>query len=246
MAFRVGQKCGARLRFIDLNYGDQVMAEHGGESQSASPRVESLLREHYLQRSAYLRTLANDAGCRDFNELWDHLFESALTASSTGTIYPRDRGLLFFRSPRYSVGTDEIGWHPEAVKTAMAAAIREEMKVIEGAGDNRPGRLVVVTGGPHTVALPDLVATIATKLPAPPERSVDATPAHLIRYSFDRLDALNGYAAGMPSPLYYHKLLDGCLCGRGQAIRRCDRGVDCGNRRSDAEQRTADRALHRG
>lgn len=76
IALRCGQEVGARLRFIDLDYADQVLAEHAVREKPSKPRVETLMREKHLQRSLYLQALAQRCGCRDFNEMWDHLFEA--------------------------------------------------------------------------------------------------------------------------------------------------------------------------
>ena len=81
----------------------------------------------------------------------------------------------------------------------MAAAISEELR------KNESGPILVVTGGFHTVALPDLVAA-GTKRPEPPALSDDEAGSWLMRYSFDQLDVLAGYASGMPCPAFYDRL----------------------------------------
>ena len=48
VALREGNKVGARLRFIDLDYADQVLAEHAHTEQLGKPQVESLMRETHL------------------------------------------------------------------------------------------------------------------------------------------------------------------------------------------------------
>jgi hypothetical protein len=50
--------------------------------------------------------------------------------------------------------------------------------------------------------LPDLVAA---KTAAPAQGAGTETGTYLIRYSFDQLDALAGYSAGMPSPEFYQR-----------------------------------------
>src|SRR5262245_21974846 len=76
VALRVGHEVGAQLRFIDLDYAEQVLAEHTVSEQIGKPRVESLMQEGHLLHSEYLNALAQRSGCRDFNEMWDHLFEA--------------------------------------------------------------------------------------------------------------------------------------------------------------------------
>jgi len=79
VALRVGDEIGARLSFIDLDYADQILAEHSKNQLLTKPRIESLMEESHLQRSQYLNALAQRSGCRDFNEMWDHL--SKVTSS---------------------------------------------------------------------------------------------------------------------------------------------------------------------
>src|SRR5215472_9804904 len=67
------------------------------------------------------------------------------------------------------------------------------------------GALLVVTGGFHTVALPGLVGK-ENRRAVPSSVSPDSVQQALIRYSFQQLDALHGYSAGMPSPNYYNRL----------------------------------------
>jgi len=81
-------------------------------------------------------------------------------------------------------------------------------KLIADAVNESDGKtVVVVTGAYHTVALPELVAhALGGTLPEFQEAS-DVTVVDsghgLIRYSFDRLDALAGYSAGMANPRWY-------------------------------------------
>jgi hypothetical protein len=202
VALRAGAALGCRLRFIDLDYARQVIAEHGREDQSFSPRVESLLREQYLQRSAYLRALATASGFRDFNELWDHLFESRLPGAPVEDFIRATAAYCFFARQDTALEQMERDGTLDR-EAAMAEAVREELAAIAKAGRTRRGCMLVVTGGFHTVALPALVESPPRRKKAAP---AEETPAHLIRYSFDQLDALNGYAAGMPSPFYYHEI----------------------------------------
>ena len=76
----------------------------------------------------------------------------------------------------------------------MAAAVADE-----------PGRVVVVTGGFHTVALP----AVTPALPEPMEVAPADALVALMRYGFEQLDRLNGYASGMPSPEFYQRTWEG-------------------------------------
>jgi hypothetical protein len=66
--------------------------------------------------------------------------------------------------------------------------------------------VLVVLGGFHAVALPDLLTE------PPPRPQLDIGKAEegsaLIRFSFDRLERLNGYASGMTSPGWHQRIWD--------------------------------------
>jgi hypothetical protein len=75
------------------------------------------------------------------------------------------------------------------------------MKAAVGSG----GPVLVLTGGFHT---PALIAALSDK--APPRSpagakgtGAPASKSYVIRYGFEQLEMLNGYAAGLPSPAYY-------------------------------------------
>lgn len=199
-ALRVGQEVGASLKFIDLDYADQVLAEQLAGQQLSKPRIETLMQERHLQRSTYLSALAQRSGCRDFNEMWDHLFEANFQSRLTRSFVEEVATYCFFGR----IDANEAALQADgtvAREQAMAVAIDEQISA-RSAGD---GPILVVTGGFHTVALPGLVGkgsgrTVSSSV------SPDSVQQALIRYSFQQLDALHGYSAGMPSPNYYNRL----------------------------------------
>lgn len=214
-ALRVGAAMGAALRFIDLNYQDQVLAERKAVPETGAPRVGSLLAERHFKRSRYLQALARRAGCRDHNDLWDHLFETRLTDDRSVGESGVDEFIRDVAGWCYFARVDAAGEQLEADgtaarETAMAAAIREELA-------SGPGLVVVVTGGFHTVVLPQLVATGKPAGKASAGSEAEETLDCLIRYGFEQLDALNGYAAGMPSPYYYDQLWRAAMPGNAMA-----------------------------
>lgn len=197
VALRVGHEIGARLRFIDLEYADQILAEHTGREQLGKPRIESLMRETHLQESTYLQMLAQRSGCRDFNEMWDHLFEANFQSRSTESFMREFASYCFF-SRRDTHAEFLAADGTTAREDAMAASIAEERASLA------PGQtMLIVTGGFHTVVLPQLVASGGAKRISSTQGSVQQA---VIRYSFEQLERLNGYAAGMPSPDYYNRL----------------------------------------
>jgi hypothetical protein len=200
IALRVGKDVRARLRFIDLDYADQILAEHTAGHQLTKPRIDTLMQERHLQRSEYLKALAQRSGCRDFNEMWDHLFEANFQSHSTESMIDEVATYCFFA--RYDANPESLEADgTTARELAMAAAVAEE----KAARAPTDGPILVVTGGFHTVVLPRLVGEGARR-PTSASTSADSIQQALIRYSFEQLDALNGYSAGMPSPNYYNRL----------------------------------------
>ncbi len=205
VALRAGREAGAELRFIDLIYPQQIMAERQDLPASAGLRSESLLEETYLRRSQYLRRLASRSGCRDVNEVWDHFFENRIQNLDSETFFKQVAAyccMARLDTPQDVLQRDGT----LARERAMASAILSQLK--KNKSKRRLGPIVVVTGGFHTVALPYLVEDDVRGKPAEPDPALgkDESMTVLIRYSFDRLDALNGYAAGMPSPGYYDQV----------------------------------------
>ncbi len=203
VALRVGSEIGASLRFVDLDYAEQIIAERNAAKEDGAPRVESLLAERHFQRSRYLQALARRAGCRDHNDLWDHLFETRLNNPSAGNssvekfIHDVAAWCHFARADATAEQLEADG--TVAREATMASAIQEE--IARGAES-----IIVVTGGFHTVVLPGLVGANKSVSRSATRRKREGTLDCLIRYSFEQLDALNGYSAGMPSPYYYDQL----------------------------------------
>ena len=203
VALQEGHKIDAQLQFIDLNYPDQVLAELSGQEDGAySPRVESLLQERYLQHSDYVQELARRSGCRDGNDLWDHLFEANYQELTTSQFMCNVAAYCYMArltTPPEILQQDGT----EARERKMAFAVGRELKRLQRSQTAQ--KILVLTGGFHTVALPELLGSTLKK-PKEAKISQDARQEVLIRYSFDHLDALNGYASGMPSPQYYQKI----------------------------------------
>ncbi len=198
VALRAGAEIGATLRFVDLNYSEQVREEKAPTAQNTERRVESLLEERYLKRSRFIQKLARRTGCRDHNDLWDHLFEARLGDEVSYTQFIHDvASWCYFAREGITPAELEADGTP-AREAAMAEAIRQELAL---------GKTVVaVTGGFHTVVLPTLVNRQPTAArPAKPKQGPEVHD-YLIRYGFEQLDSLNGYASGMPSPYYYDQV----------------------------------------
>jgi uncharacterized protein DUF5682 len=197
VALREGKRIAADVHFIDLDFHKQISID---QTDRLSGRISTLLGERHFQRSAYLRRLAQDRGCRNHDELWDRLFEAWHADIATETFIAQVA--TYCRLARADVTAAEHERDGTLLREAeMAWHVAQALRRIGRAG----GPILVVTGGYHTVALPALVKTRPARPTIDVSRIVDPHSV-LIRYSFDRLDRLTGYGAGMPSPAFYQRL----------------------------------------
>ncbi|HGI5213028.1 TPA: DUF5682 family protein [Providencia alcalifaciens] len=213
-ALRIGQQHQAQLRFIDLPWTAQVECDH----ESENPH-HSLQRERHLAHSLFIAQLAKKCGCRDHDELWEHLFELRPLASVANWSG-------FFRDSFVWCALARLDYEPEVLvsegSTQREAHMQAHIQTIKAAEPN--AKIVVVTGGFHTLALIEglgktadqqfELSTEQQKQFTAQQKLAERDSAWLIRYSFDRLDALNGYASGMPSPAFYQKVWEGLLTER--------------------------------
>ncbi|MBY0243351.1 MAG: hypothetical protein K2X55_28995 [Burkholderiaceae bacterium] len=207
VALHEGHAVGAQLAFIDRPWGCTADDEPGLD---ASEQLRSLISERHLAHSAYLQALAARSGCRDQDELWDHLFELRDADSL------RDWRRLF--ADIFAYCAMARGSYETAVLEADGSLPRERHMAahLRAWRTRTEGPMVVVTGGFHTIALQQMLEHDA---PHAAQASSQAVGNWLIRYSFDRLDALNGYAAGMPAPAYYQAVWDSAKAtGHGPAL----------------------------
>lgn len=210
VALREGRRVGAAIRFIDLDFPQQLRVDR---TERLSGRLATLLGERYFQRSAHLRRLAAERGCRDQDELWDRLFEAWAGHISVDTFIAQVAA--YCRLSRLDVTDAEHDQDGTTAREAeMAWHIRGALDERAAAGNAEP--LLVVTGGYHSVALPALVAA-GGKRPRIDTAGLTDAGSVLIRYSFDRLDRVNGYAAGMPQPAYYQRAWEALDAGGPEA-----------------------------
>ncbi len=186
-AIRAAAELGIPTRFIDLTFPEMV--ECGRRGRDA--RALSLFEERHLAHSELLRETCRRTGARDPDDLWDQLYELDAERKETTEFF---RGVLAYCAlARRDCAPEMLQMDGCAAReAAMAAAVAE---------DSNSSRLVVVTGGFHTVALPGT----SPARPAPVKVDENDALVALMRYGFEQLDRLNGYASGMPAPEFYQR-----------------------------------------
>ncbi|HEY7357823.1 MAG TPA: DUF5682 family protein [Ktedonobacterales bacterium] len=194
VAIRKGLAAGAEVRFIDLTFPEMVLAEGG---QQKSEQARSLLDEHHMRHSRFLKALCERTGARDPDDLWDHLYETDYHQMPSEEFIKRVETYCALSRADYTTEMLAAEAHL-AREAAMAAEIVAEAE----RGD---GLVLVVTGGLHTPGLKERLAAdekpTAAHAPIPGEAQT-----LLMRYGFAQLDRLNGYASGMPAPAFYQRV----------------------------------------
>ncbi|WP_344103595.1 DUF5682 family protein [Myceligenerans crystallogenes] len=183
-------------------------ARPGGAGPDTAPEhdpfARTLMSERYLAHSETVAALARRLGCRDHDEVWDHLFEARTPdrlADWRGTF------------------DDVFAWaalsrldYEDEVLAADGSLEREARMSARVAEASENGTVLVVTGAFHTLAIAEALADLPEGGPVRERRPeggygpLAEGDAWLIRYDHERLDGLRGYGAGMPSPGFYERL----------------------------------------
>lgn len=188
----------ADVKFIDLDWAKQSALKT--QQSDLDWQQKSLLSERYFAHSQYIQKLAETMHCRNHDELWDHLFELQ-------NIEQLQHAQTFFDDVFAWCSLARLDYERE-VLLQDASLHREDVmwNCIQDSIDPKH-KLLVITGGFHSLALIENLAAPqqAERFIVQDQKQNWQEQAWLIRYSFDRLDALNGYASGMPSPAYYQQ-----------------------------------------
>lgn len=180
VAMLTAQETGAGLQFIDRPTSGVFDRTDG--SSGPIPLGD----ETPFDQGDYVRALCARTGCRDGFELWDHLFESRL-GQEDWQGFLNDVG-IYCAGLRAATSEEDIVLRGDAEREAVMAS--------HIAGALESGKVVVVVvGGFHAPALTSPSGR-AAKVPAMQD-------SYLVRYSHAAMDALLGYAAGLPQPGYY-------------------------------------------
>lgn len=189
IALREAAERGVPCRFIDLPYGEILLATADGSGLRSRAERHAYNDDGLLSGGRFAALLCEKAGVRSFEEFWEKYFEiRGLSLSTEEFVSQLHAWCLSVRqeTPREQLIREGC----LAREAHMARRIREAMETY--------GRVLVVTGGFHTWGLlhPE---------PWEPGRSLpkDAQGVYPMRYSLEAADALRGYASGMPCPGYY-------------------------------------------
>lgn len=200
VAAQLGKKLGARVEFIDMPWREMA----------ALTDAQHLYADGELRDNDFIPRVCKKLGLESFDELWDELIESQ-AALDIAEYMKRCHSLCYqMRHSQSHIARDDF-----VREKFMAERIRQCKETF------KRGRILVVTGGFHSHALFEQVFGIdsADNGDAKGEATGDADNTSvegvfnggewgiaLTPYSYQRLDALTGYNAGMPSPGFYHQV----------------------------------------
>lgn len=216
VALRWGGEHGAVVDFIDRSYSepdtDPLPPAQGPDRTLDDGQLHTLQREQHLAHSASIAALAQALGCRDHDEVWEHLFEVRSAAQTLEWRQFFDDVAAWCALARLDYGQDLLDRDDTLNREAvMCALINRHVAAHADDLDPERGPIVVVTGGFHTLGLVEALdgtehgKWITSKEPGNLDPDFESW---LIRYDYERLDGLRGYGAGMPAPGYWQRSWD--------------------------------------
>lgn len=189
-AVRAGRRCGAIVRFIDLPW--KVVARYEQNSTHRYADAE-------LRLNGCVQKLCRRFEVEDFDDLWDVLVESQRPLALADYLQ-RVHSLCF----HMRLWGDRVKESDSLRESFMVRQIRTIRKQVAG-------KLLVITGGFHSSAIAARYDGLScpgiqenpTESELPPEETIVDAGIALTTYSYERLDNLSGYEAGMPNPGFY-------------------------------------------
>lgn len=194
-AIREAKRLEAHCEFIDLSYGEKLLnsPESRGEKETYHERDE----KDFTLGSFYDR-LTEKTNCQSFNEFWEKYFEIDGFYSDTRTFV---RGL--FAYCYYSRFYTESEEQEENGDLAREQVMKEHLD----AALKKYKRVLVITGGIHTIALAKHLKYGSADSKKEIKRlKKESSPAYLMPYSYEESDQASGYEAGMAFPFFYQKV----------------------------------------
>ena len=189
-ALRAAAALGIPGRFIDLPYGEILLATQDARGLRAKEEKLSYASDRYLAANRFQQLLCEKAGLRSFAEFWEKYFETAGLFQTDETFVGQVNAYCLLS--RQNTPEEELAQDGCLAREAhMALRIREAAQ--------QHSKVLVVAGGFHIWGLLHGPAQ-------PPERKrlpEKDRSVYPMRYTMPAADALSGYASGMPSPGFY-------------------------------------------
>jgi len=202
-ALQAGRVVGAQVRFIDLPAWHQALFDVENRYADMPDAVSEQHAEIYEQ------ALADALSIEGRDALWDHLFEDGNEGEAWAL---RLQTYFAHLRPSHEASSPENQAREQMMARWIAWAVAQTGGQAE--------RVLVVCGGWHAPALAQLWSRVSCEEPSTPVPESAAETVHygsyLVPYSFKRLDAFTGYAAGMPSPAWYQWVWEWGIAGAAE------------------------------
>jgi len=192
VALREGKKRNIETSFIDLPYSEILIKCKEGKGLLKAQEKSNYNDDYLLEKNKFIEVLCEKQGCRNFNELWEKLFEIEGTYISTEQFVHNMLSYCYLSR----INSSEESLTEEGCierEIFMASKIQEYSKKYK--------KILVVTGGFHTYGIMNLLNK--ENKPKLHKFNKDDSNAYIMPYSMEASSMLNGYASGMPYPNFY-------------------------------------------
>lgn len=195
LALREGKKRGIVCEFMDLSYAEILINSKKLEVMGKAHEKNTYNDDYLMKESIFIKALCEKEGCRNYNELWEKLFEIDGLKISTEK---------FIENMIFSCYLSRVGYSEAMLKEDGCLARETFMSMKIRAAVKKYNKVLVVSGGFHTSALIDRLE-INDEITLHNIAEAD-TGVYAMAYSFEESDQLNGYASGMPHPAFYQRV----------------------------------------
>ena len=182
------------LSSCEKDYIDYCMKKQQSQEILAQDHNQCSSDEKEFGRSSYYQELVKKSGDLSFEEFWDRNFEINALAQDTKTFLHNVYSYCY--CIRKGISDEQ--------ELDMVQRELFMLKHITAAQKNYK-RILVITGGMHSVALCDYLY-YKKKKDKPLKFPKSKDNCFLIPYSFKATDVQSEYASGIVFPYYYHKL----------------------------------------
>ena len=195
VALREGKKHNIKTSFIDLSYSEILINSSEGKGLLKREDKSNYNDDYLFDKNKFIEKLCEEQGCRNFNELWEKLFEiEGLYISKEDFV--KNMLTYCYLTRSYSSKEELIEEGCLAREEFMAEKIQEAAEKYK--------KILVVTGGFHTSGILELLNK-QNKIKLHKVNKEDSG-VYLMPYSMEATNQLNGYASGMPYPEFYQNV----------------------------------------
>ena len=187
-ALTAAHEAGCPVRFIDLPWA---------ELASAAEEPQNRYSDAELRYGRYVKALCRQLGVEDFDAAWDVMVEQHPQLTLAEYFHRCHHYCCQVRRMEQTISPED-----ERREACMARHIYEALEEFPPDG----GPLLVITGGFHCLALCRRVEERDFSFPQSEPAAITQRGIAITPYSYERLDSLRGYEAGMPNPGFYHEV----------------------------------------